>query len=278
MRGILILLISVSMVMLALPVASQQAIHFGFPPFLSVNSLERSAGPLVKALGEHLQQPVEFKTRKSFAGYLQALNDQRFDIALIQPFDYVRIRGDGFYQPLVRKQGYLQGRIITKDPDIQALDDLRGQTIAFPGEGSAVTLLSNYYLKHSGFSATDFEPRIFNDHASCLLSVINGTTKACAGTAESMARAPSSLQLRAFSFSQQTPRILIVIGPRLATQIDNLEKWFLSLNNTPDGRALLKNAFLNRVDQVADQEYDLVEKIYREVIEMPEYFSSTIKQ
>jgi ABC-type phosphate/phosphonate transport system substrate-binding protein len=66
----------------------EQALRFGVFPFTPPNLLERRVGPLVKAIGDHLQRPVIFRTRNSFDAFLQGLRNQSFDIALIQPFDY----------------------------------------------------------------------------------------------------------------------------------------------------------------------------------------------
>jgi phosphonate transport system substrate-binding protein len=241
-------------------------LRFGVFPFTSPNVLERRVGPLVGAMSEHLNRPISFRTRNSFDDFLQALQNQSFDIALIQPFDYVLIQDSTDYLPLVKKSELLRANLVSADPKIKSLQDLRHQVVAFPSHRAAVTLLALRELQSAGLSITDFEPRFFNEHTSCLLAARNGLAKACATVLSSS----QDSALHTVNISAGVAHILIVARPGVVDSED-LQRWLLSLNEQASGQSLLANAYLDQVNIAADADFDRVKAIYQEIREANDY-------
>ncbi len=252
---------------------TKEPLRFGVFPFLPANQLEIQVGPLLKSFSEHLQRPVEFKTRGSFEDYLQALKDKRFDIALIQPFDYIHIREQRYYRPLVRKQDSMQAWIMTADSNIKQLQDLRGKKIAFPSKTAAVTLLALRDLQLAGITEQDFQPHFFNEHQSCIISAINGLSDACVTVNGNAVDLVAGTRIKILQTTLRIPHILIVIHPEAVEDLENLQAWFLSLNEKEDGQRLLESAFLQRLTPATDQDYKVVEEVYQQTLEASVFLS-----
>ncbi len=236
--------------------SSQEPLNLGVCPFVPATAIEAGFGPLAQALSQYLQRPVVVKTRKTFDSFYQALQNREFDLALIQPFDYVQLDKQTGYQPLVRKAGRLSAQIITTDPGIQTLQDLRQQIIAFPSHRAAVSLLAIRDLQRAGMTTNDYLPRFMGEHSSCLLAMVNGQANACVTVAD--LREDNTLPKKTHSVytTESIAHILFVVQPVAVKQVEALQQWFLHLNETDAGRNMLKQAYLDELVPATSDDYD----------------------
>lgn len=60
-------------------------------PFISAQHLEAVFAPIVAELSEVMECSLSFRSASSFESFMTKLGKGEFDIAFIQPFDYVQI-------------------------------------------------------------------------------------------------------------------------------------------------------------------------------------------
>lgn len=233
------------------------AISFGVMPFLPPTQLERQFRAFSVKLGEELQTSVQFRTRKSYQEFTAALQTEQFDIALIQPLDYLAIRENTRYTPLVRKKDSLQGIFVVVNAEITSLTDLRGKRIAFPAQQAAVTHLAEEKLRAVGLTTNDYEGHYHEDYPSCLQAIQNKSAEACV-IAQVMSQALKERRSKRYTIIDTTDfmaPILVVIGPKLYPERERLQRWFMSLNDSETGAALLNSTYLETVVSTSDSEY-----------------------
>ena len=84
------------------PVNAQEAYTFGVFPFLPPLRLEELYGPYGEVISYAVDRPVVFRTKATFEKFSLEIENQTYDVAFMQPFDYV-IAADRFnYQALAR--------------------------------------------------------------------------------------------------------------------------------------------------------------------------------
>lgn len=243
----------------------QEVIRFGVFPFLPPNRLETNFGPLTKKLENFFGKPVVFRTRKSFPEFLRALRDESFDIALVQPFDYVQIRDTVAYQPLVRRVESLHAVVVVKEEGIRKLDDLRGKVIAFPPSQAAATILGRQYLAANGIIANEFVLKSYPEHDSCIQAVLTDSAQACVtskGIIENQFRL-RDLPLRVIGESPPIPHVLFVLHPNLMNYQHDLTELLVNLKNSESGKKILTQSLMIELTEAKAAEYDIVYEIFR---------------
>ena len=246
---------------------TDEPVKFGMFPFLPAAQLETDIGPLMGPLSEFLARPVEFRTRSSFEDYLKALKEEQFDIAIVQPFDYVRIQSITVYRPMVRRAKLVKAQFLVNDPALQRVGDLRAKNVAFPSRNSAVTMLGTNLLLKAGLGVNDYTSIFADEHASCLLAVANKHADVCVSgsIATDAVLGGRQLTFRTIAESESISHAVVLYHPRLGVQEQAIIDWFLSLNNTEDGRALLRQAYTAEVVKVSPNDYDRAREIFDEV-------------
>jgi len=121
------------------PVPDGQYI-MGVFPHLPPRQLEKVFSPMASDLGKAVNQRIILRTNTTFERFSQSLDTQVFDIAFVQPFDYVRIADKYGYRPLAARSEELAAMLVVKeDSPLNKLQDLRGMKIALPPAVAAVS-------------------------------------------------------------------------------------------------------------------------------------------
>ena len=260
-----IMLAVISLLFLVQTSHADDTIRFGVFPFLPPNRLEASFGPLTKTLENFFGKPVSFRTRKSFPDFLRALGEESFDIAVVQPFDYVRVRDAVAYLPVVRRTDPLRAAVVVKEEAILKLTDLRGKVIAFPSPYAAVTLLGQQYLADSGIIENEFTAKFYPEHDSCTQAVLTGNAQACI-TASGVVKnqqALRDLSLRSIGESSSIPSVLFVLHPNLMEYRHDLAELLIGLKNSESGRKILAQSLMLELTEAKAAEYDAVSEYFR---------------
>jgi len=236
---------------------------FGVFPHLTTARLEKIWAPMAADLGRATGRRVILHTRSTFEDFVAELDQEKFDIAFIQPFDYVRARQRYGMIPLARFSRPLSGVIVVgPNSPVKSLADLRGRMLALPPEVAAVShLVKVYLLQHGIDPAKDLHLQYVRSHDSCLQQVLVGRMDAC-GTAEFPIRfyqKKMEVQFREIGRSPAIPHALIAVHPRVPEQDrEAVRKAILSLPDRPEGRRILENAGFNPFAAANDAEYEVV--------------------
>lgn len=246
--------------------AVQPSYRLGIFPFVSPEYIEASYGPLAISLGKTLQRPVELRTRTSFGTYVDSLVRGDFDIALVQPFDYIRIAADGRYQPLLRLNRPLTAILVVADQGpIRDVSQLHGQTIAAPPASAAVSHLAGSLLEQAGLPLPNSGLAYTSTHDECMLKVLQGGAAACVTAREAMTMysVRRGLKFRVLAESIPLPHILFVVRSELPRADRDwiktgLAAWF----DSAEGRRLLPGMGENAsLIPALDSDYDVVRSL-----------------
>lgn len=238
----------------------------GVFPFLPSARLEGIFAPIAAELSGNLGKRVDYKSASSFEKFMKKLSMGDFDVALVQPFDYVKIAVPAGYQPVVARNGKLGAVfVVLQDSPLQSLQDLKQKTIAMAPEVAALSYLAKSALVEAGLDLTkDVTIKYQDGHHSCLQQVATAKAAACA-TGEPALRIfekKMMMQLKILARTPTIPDILFVVHPNVsARDKDIISKTLLntSLPGVPDDLKLIFGA--NKESPfipATDQDYDVI--------------------
>ncbi|MGD8592623.1 MAG: phosphate/phosphite/phosphonate ABC transporter substrate-binding protein [Gammaproteobacteria bacterium] len=239
---------------------SKEQLVLGVFPYLPPKRLAQTMAPLPSAFSAVVNMPVTFRTTSSFAKFTENLENQAYDIALVQPFDYeLALNND--YVPLVQKKGLIQaGFFVLEESGIKSLRDLKNTSVAMPPHGAAVSRLAIAELrKHGLIAGKDLEIQYRRSHDSCLFQLRRKLVSACAVWAE-VTKLVSPEEMRGIKLLQTTdsiPSPLFVVKKSLPTPLrEKLAKEMLSWHNTQAGKQLLQTIRIGPFEEFSAARYD----------------------
>jgi phosphonate transport system substrate-binding protein len=130
--------------------------------------LLRKFKPLGAYLGQQLDMQVEFVPVSDYAAVVEALAADRIDLAWLGGFTFVQARlktANAAHpaMPLVQRaeDEKFTSKIISADPAVHALQDLKGKTFAFGSVSSTSgSLMPRYFMLQDGIEPEAFFSRI----------------------------------------------------------------------------------------------------------------------
>ncbi len=126
--------------------------------------LLRKFEPLGAYLEQQLEMKVEFIPVSDYAAVVEALAAKRVDLAWLGGFTFVQTRlktGDAI--PLVQRaeDEKFTSKIISADPAVKSLQDLKGKSFAFGSVSSTSgSLMPRYFMLQDGIKPEDFFSRV----------------------------------------------------------------------------------------------------------------------
>jgi len=240
----------------------------GVFPHLPPRQLEKVFSPMASDLGSAINQKIVLRTNTTFERFSQSLDTQIFDIAFVQPFDYVRIADKYGYRPLAARSEELAAILVVKeDSPLNKLQDLRGMKIAMPPAVAAVSYLIRDLLLENGMDPdTDVTLSNHRSHMSCMQQVLIREADAC-GTAAPPLRFfqhRMKVKMKIVATSREIPHALFVIHPRVPDEKKQaIRQRIISWSDTIEGKQLLERGRLKPFVQVSDSSYDVIRKMAR---------------
>lgn len=238
----------------------------GVFPHLPPRDLEKVFSPMAADLGKAVKKRVMLRSSTTYEKFMQNLDQQIYDIAFVQPFDYVRIADKYGYRPLATRKIKLSALLASKpDSPIKSIQDLRGKIIALPPKVAAVSHLMNGLLRANGMQpGKDVTLTYHRSHLSCMQQILIGEADAC-GTAAPALRFfqhKMNVQLKIVARSQKIPHTPFVIHPRVpAAERKIIQQRILSWGKTEASKKMLARGKLDPFIKVSDAEYDVVRKL-----------------
>jgi phosphonate transport system substrate-binding protein len=203
-------------------------------------------GPVAASMQAAIGHQVRLESVQTFADFGRAIAKQRYDIALIQPFDYPKVVEELGYIPLAQLAVPLVTQFFVRDNSkYKNLEDLRGTTIAMPPALAANSRMALRALYDNNLiPGSDVQLRYFNSHDSCIQQVWAGKASAC-GTA----RPPIQIfekrmqaKLHAIYDTPSIPHIVFVANSRIpAEERSKLQELIVNWSKNKAGQKLLKN-------------------------------------
>jgi phosphonate transport system substrate-binding protein len=192
---------------------------FGVFPFMPAPRLEAIFAPLSRELSQELSRPVRYASASSYRKFMNRLDNDEFDIAYIQPFDYVRIAQGHGYFPIAQRKNSLSGIFAVKeDSRSNNLLALAGKTVTMPPEVAAVSYLGQAALLQAGLiPGQTVTVKHLGGHHSCLQQVLSGKSEACVTSVPALRVFENNMnvKMRVLAETPAVAHCLFVVHPRL---------------------------------------------------------------
>jgi len=240
----------------------------GVFPHLPPRDLEKVFAPMAADLAKALGVRVELHSSTTYRKFAERLDQEQFDIAFVQPFDYVRAADKHGYLPLATRTEKLSTIVVTRtDSPLNSIQDLRNKKVALPPRTAAVSQLLRGYLKSQGIDPDrDIKLSYHRSHVSCMQQVLIGEAVACgtAAPARRFFQSKFNIPLKVIASSREIPHTLWVAHKRLPAEVrKKLRAHIINWSNTREGQALLERGKLMPFVPVSDKDYDVVRKLAR---------------
>lgn len=248
---------------------SKEVYEMGVFPFLSAREVEKIFAPMAAAFSEVLGKPVIFKTASSYQNFMERLGNQQYDIAFVQPFDYINAADRNGYRPLATRDESLTAIVVTRDPENLDIKNLKGKVISLPPKVAAVSILVKRYLIEHGYTpGVDVKIQHFGTHVSCMQQVLIGTADGC-GTAFASSRffnKKMKVDLKVAFETPGIPHTLFIAHPDIPQEEkDKLTEMILSWAKTEKGKEILSRGRMKPFKKISDEDYNVVRDIAKSV-------------
>ncbi len=246
------------------------AYTFGVFPYLSALRLEAIYAPVSAELSRALGRDVRFRTASEFKRFFERLEQQRYDIALIQPFWYPPAVDRFGYLPLVRMEEPFESLIMVPyESSIWQISDLRGGIVATPPAFVPVVHMARRALKRVGLTpGKDVQLKAFKSVDSCFQQVLIGAASACVAPpfAPAVIEEKMGIRLRVLLKTPGIPNLSLLVHRRVPPdERERIKNLLVSWHDSESGEVLMKGMQTKRFVPVMDSEYDVVRSFLREI-------------
>jgi phosphonate transport system substrate-binding protein len=248
--------------------ASDKSIIYvmGVFPHLPPRELEKVFAPMAADLGNVIGRDIQFRSSTTYKKFTKNITAGKYDIAFMQPFDYIKVAGKDGYLPAATRSQRLAAIIVTKtDSPLDGVKSLRNKRISLPPESAAVSILvKNDLIRNGLIPGKDVTLSYHRSHLSCMQKVLIGETDAC-GTAAPAVRffeKRMKVELKTIAKTRDIPHTLFAIHSRVPEEErKKITQRIINWANTDEGQELLKRGSLKPFVEIQDSDYDIVREI-----------------
>lgn len=232
---------------------------FGVVPQQSALVLAKKWLPILNYVSKKTGVKLQFKTTSSIPDFENELHAKSYDFAYMNPYHYTVFHKKPGYQALL-KQGEKQIKgilVVHRDSDIIKLTELEALRIAFPAPAAfAATVIPKAVLKKKGIN---HESVYVSSHESVYKNVAYGRFKVGGGIERTLANVSPQIrqELRILWTTKGYTPHAIAASPDVSEKVKlAFEEAFLSLNKTPEGKALLEQLKFKSVVKAKNSDWD----------------------
>jgi len=216
----------------------------GVFPFLNTRQIAQNFSPVLPALAKSASMPVYLRTASSFDTFSDALGISKYDIVIIQPFDYAKAVQHG-YIAVAGMKYWLEGNFFVLDNSpYKQVADFKGQVVAMPPENSVQSHLGRHALLQAGLKpGSDVTIDYRKTHDSCLQQEQRREAVTCITAELTLTMLPKEMSqdLRKVGKTEKVPGVLFMVHKRLPAKIRNqLRTEIIAWKNSDDGRKILQ--------------------------------------
>ncbi len=239
---------------------------FGVFPFISIQRVEAVFLPVVLDLERVLGRRIQFQSASSFERFQDRLSHAAYDIAFIQPFDYVEVAVLQGYEPVAKVSQALSAVLVTANrSEIKTVQDLKHHAIGLPPQSAAVSRLVLRILKQNGIDPErDLTLRYFKTHDSCLQQVLIHAISACGTAPNPLALFEKKMNVvfRPLGRSEAIPGALFVVHPRVPeVERKRIQKMLIALSTERAGSFWAEMRTESPFVSAHDADFDIVRKM-----------------
>lgn len=223
---------------------SKKTYSFGVVPQQSAMILAKKWIPILKYLEKETGYQFVFKTNQTIPKFEGQLSKQAYDFAYMNPYHYTVFHEIAGYSAFA-KQGNkkIKGIVVArKDSNIKTLEDLEGQTVAFPAPAAfAATVIPQAILRQRGIN---FKSKYVSTHESVYKNVNYQNFVAGGGIERTFYNAAKDITdplTVVYTTKGYTPHAF-ASSPKVPEEVKiKVQQALINLSNSQDGKKLLKN-------------------------------------
>lgn len=264
-------------------ISQEVELIIGIHPYFNTQKMFLAYAPLLSYLQSHLTG-VHFKMETSldYADFERKLKEKRFNVALPNPYQTLKAVDSGYeIVAKVKPDSGFRGLIIArKDQHIRSVEQLRGQSIAFPAATAlAAAMMPKLFLLERGVNVEkEAYPRYVGSQYSSIMNAYSGNTfAACTWPASwNLWKAENPQKAKEMEILWETPSLVsnsIVVRADFDDKVKKrLVELLIQLDRNPQMKVLLKNIEVEGFEKADDNTYDSVRKFlrhYDDVIGLP---------
>lgn len=164
-------------------IASQPVLHVAMIPSTDPGKIVRTSQPLVNYLERETGSRIELVVPTNYAAVVEAIANDRVDIAYLGGFTFVQASQRAGVRPLVqreRDQNFHSVFITKPGSGINSLPDLKGHSVAFGDVNSTSGhLMPAYYMRAAGIDPGALAKTLYTGgHDATALAVANAKVSA----------------------------------------------------------------------------------------------------
>jgi phosphonate transport system substrate-binding protein len=242
---------------------------FAVHPLHNPERLFAVYGPITDYLSARMPGArFRLEASRNYEEYEKKLYSRGPHFALPNPYQTVRSLRHGYhvFGKMGDDQNFRGIILVRKDSKIESVSDLKGKKVSYPAATAlAATMMSQYYLHTHGLDVNkDIENLYVGSQESSIMNVFLGFTAAGATWPtpwlkfqEQHADKAKDLVLKWQTETLPNNGLVVRddVPPEVAKKVGEL---LFSLQDSPEGQALLKEIPLSRFEAATDQTYDPV--------------------
>ncbi|TCK18585.1 phosphonate transport system substrate-binding protein [Thiogranum longum] len=245
----------------------------GIHPYKTPSRLLAAFTPLADYLSKGLGRRVEIRISPDYQSHIQAIGEDRLDIAYLGPASYIALTEKYGEKPLLAKQvihgkATFRGAIIARsDSTIRSLAELKGKRFAFGDpESTMSSLLPRYMLLQAGIRLEDLAAyRFLGSHNNVALGVLSGDFDA-GGVKEAVYKKYRAKGLKLVTYTPEIAEHLFVASKRMdRSRVKRIGNLLLALDKSANGRKIMEaiKPGMTAMVRVKDSDYQTLRDILR---------------
>jgi len=235
--------------------------------------------PLEIYLSKKLKRKVILQTSKNFATFWQGVKNKRYDLVHFNQYHYLVSHKKFGYDVILKNiefgEATITGSIIVrKDSGINTVKDLKGKSIVFGGGPKAMQsyIYARYLLETNGLTTDDYKVTFAKNPPNAIIATAFKQADA-AGSGEKVLRlgvVKKQVDIGELKYLIQGKQLAHLPWAVDSDMPDSLkfkiQSILINLNNTSEGKKILKSAKLDGLERAGDLEYNPHRKIVEYVL------------
>lgn len=250
---------------------NSKVLEFGVVPQQSAAKLARTWGPILAHVESETGIKLRFSTAPSIPEFERRTAAGEYDIAYMNPYHYTVFHESPGYEAFAKARGkMIKGIVVVrKDSTMSNLDDLAEQQLAFPAPAAFAASV----LPRAKFSTENIniEPKYVSSHDSVYLSVARGLYPAGGGIVRTLNTVDPAIrdQLKIlWTTKPYTSHALAALPTIDPDTLQKVQTALFELEESEQGRELLKNLNWKGVEAAGDERWDDVRGLGIELLQM----------
>ena len=242
--------------------AKQRTLLFGVLPYLVPHHMAATYGPATLNLSQKTGLKIRFSTASNFSRFANNLRNQKYDLAIVQPFDVLSLVNKYNYHIIARVNEHLNTVFVVLDNShINSIDDLKGKIIAMAPATAATSISALAYLRANKLTENDVLIKYLRSHDSCLQEVYNRLADACATGIPPVLAFEKRLntKLKVIAKTPDYPHMALVVHNRVPVKERKLiQKIVTGWDQTEEGRKILQIMHFKGWVSATTQDYQIL--------------------